>query len=150
MANNLRTVWLIVTLILVLGACSDQTVSLSEQQAVDKAWQALEPNTSSHDRTHWELGEVRQVLGQEVTAQFGGDPAPGCLGPKPPANGEIQSSRSYWYVQLKPRPATPLPEAEISPTAPPAIPEPFTRQALFLVDPTDGSIVARKLFCVIY
>jgi len=149
-AHARRTGWLIVTLALILTACADQTASLSRQQAADKAWQALEPNTSSHDRSNWELGEVRQVPGREVTEQFAGEPAPGCLGPKPPANGEIGLSDTYWYVQMKPRPATPLPAAEISPTAPPAIPEPFTRQALFLVDSADGSIVARKLLCVIY
>jgi hypothetical protein len=86
-----------------------------------------------------------------VSEGFEGRTGYGCPGPTPPANDEIQPTRAYWYVQMVPRPATPPPkETPISPTAPPNVPEPFIRQALFLIDSSDGQIVARKLFCVIY
>lgn len=126
--------------------------SQSEQQIVDIAWDALAPNTSSHSLSNWEVVEVRRVTGQEVAAQFEGKPAPGCWqGPTPPANRKINLSGTYWFVEMKPQPATPLPrEGTISPTAPPAIPEPFLRQALFLINVDGHQITARRLFCVIY
>ena len=64
-------------------------------------------------------------------------------------NGEIKPEGDYWFVGMSPKSATPLPRPTLSPTAPPFIPEPFLRQALFLID-MDGNVVARKLFCVIY
>jgi hypothetical protein len=126
--------------------------SIGEQQALDAAWNALEPNTSSHDRANWEVVEVRQVTGQEVVQEFAGEPAPGCWkGPTPPANETIDPSGTYWYVEMKPRPATPIPQKRtVSPTEPPFIPEPFTRGAQFLIDVANGQVVARKLHCVIY
>ena len=151
MANVLRMGLMILVLVLALAACLGQTAPLSEQQVLDTAWEALEPNTSSHNRANWEVAEVRRVVGREVVEQFEGKPASGCPGPKPPANGTISPSGAYWYVHIKRRPATPLPrEGTISPTAPSAVPEPFMYQALFLVDPADGQVVARKLYCVIY
>ena len=151
MADVLRMGLVIVVLALALAACSGPTGLLSEQQVLDATWEALEPNTSSHNLANWEFAEVRQVVGREVVEQFEGEPAPGCPGPTPPANGAISPSGGYWYVHLKRRPATPWPrEGTISPTAPPAVPEPFMYQAMFLIDPADGQVVARKLYCVIY
>jgi len=151
MANLLRMGLVIVVLALALATCLGQTGPLSEQQVLDAAWEALEPNTSSHNQANWEVAEVRQVIGREVAEQFEGRPAPGCPGPTPPANGTISHSGTYWYVQVKRRPATPLPQTgTISPTAPPAVPEPFMYQAMFLMDPADGQVVARRLYCVIY
>lgn len=140
--------WLFLALGLV--ACGGQT-SLAEPAVADLAWQALEPNTHSHDRANWEFSDVRQVRGGEVATQFEGNPAPGCMGPEPPPNNEIGASRTYWYVLVKSRPVTPPPEQPtLSPTDPPHIPEPFLYQALFLLDITSGQVVARKLHCVIY
>ncbi len=163
MANVLRMGLVIVVLALALAACSGQTEPLSEQvtvpslvkdgeqQVLDTAWEALEPNTSSHNRANWEVAEVRHMVGREVVEQFEGKPPSGCPGPTPPANGTISPSGAYWYVHLKRRPATPWPrEGTISPTAPPAVPEPFMYQAMFLIDPAGGQVVARKLYCVIY
>jgi hypothetical protein len=173
MANVLRMGLVIVVLALELAACSGPTEPLSKQvldadsealepntsshdranweQVLDAAWEALEPNTSSHDRANWEVAEVRHVVGREVAEQFEGRPAPGCPGPTPPANGAISPSGAYWYVHLKRRPATPVPQTgTIPPTAPPVVPEPFMYQAMFLIDPADGQVVARKLYCVIY
>jgi hypothetical protein len=141
----------IVLLLAGLAACGG-SFSLSEAEAVDAAWQALEPNTSSHDRANWEVGDVRQVRGEDVAIDFEGGPAPGCWqGPTPPANESIRDAQNYWYVQMQPRPATPVPQqGEISPTAPPNVPEAFMYRALFLFDAGDGHLVARKLYCVIY
>jgi hypothetical protein len=93
---------------------------------------------------------VEHVQGRDVADQFAGEPAPGCWkGPAPVPNGEIQPAASYWNVEMSPLPATPLAGPTLSPTAPPTIPEPFLRRALFLLD-ADGSVVARKLYCVVY
>ena len=148
--------------VLVLAACSGRADSLNEEQVLHAgslgeeqvlhaAWESLKPNTSSHDRANWEVVELRQVAGREVAEQFDDEPAPSCPGPAPPANGTSRGSGAYWYVELKPRLATPVPqEGTISPTAPPVIPEPFARRALFLIDTADGRVVARKIFCVVY
>lgn len=164
--------WLAVSLFLVLSACAGATgtpgpvaspgepqvlgidsgqARLDEGHLFDIAWQALEPNTSSHDRANWEGGEVRQVAGRDVADETdGARPGYGCPGPAPPANARIEPSGAYWYVQLKRRPATPPPDVPtLSPTAPPLVPEPFIYQAFFLIDP-GGQVVARKLYCVIY
>jgi hypothetical protein len=114
------------------------------------AWDALAPNTSSGDRANWEVAVVERVKGRDVADEFEGAPSPGCWkGPTPVPNGQVGTGTDYWYVEMQPRPATPLPRATISPTAPPFIPEPFLRRALFLID-LQGNVVARKLFCVIY
>ncbi len=144
----------LVCLTLVLTACSAKVAPLSEQQVVDIVWQALEPNTSSHNQGAWEIVGVQAVIGREVQALFEGEPVPGgCApGPTPPDNATIALDGSYWYVQMRPRSATPRPQPteQFSPTAPPSVPEPFVYQAHFLVDASTGQVVARKLHCVIY
>jgi hypothetical protein len=136
---------------LALVACGGPAESVDKETVLDRVWEALEPNTSSSDRANWEAVDVRQVQGREVAAQFEGKVAAGCWkGPTPQPNATISASGDYWFVEMVPRPATALPGGEASPTAPPRIPEPFLRQAFFLVDPADGRIVARRLFCVIY
>jgi hypothetical protein len=142
----LTALWLVP--LLLLAACANGG-SLDEKQAADLAWEALAPNTSSKDRDQWQTIEVRRVQGREVASEFEGRAAPGCLGPKVPDNDTIRAGSTYWYVQFKPLPATPLPRPTISPTAPPFIPEPFVRGAHFLLD-SEGRIVARSLRCVIY
>jgi hypothetical protein len=129
-----------------------QGAEIGEQQAIDAAWKAFEPNTSSHRRSNWSVIEARQVRGRDVADQFAGEPAPGCwVGPTPQPNGDIDSSETYWYVQWRARPVTPpRPTGTVPPTAPPAIPEAFVREARFLLDSRDGQVVARKIFCVIY
>ena len=127
--------------------------AVDESELIDIVWEALEPNTSSHDLANWDAVDIREVKGNEVVEQFEDDPAPGCwLGPLPPENGTIDPSQTYWYIQMKPQSATPIPpkEGENSPTAPPNVPEPNTRGATFLLDIDSLEIVARKLICVIY
>ncbi len=138
-------------LILVLAACSVPAPTLTEAQAAALAWQALEPNTSSHSLSNWEVLELRRVTGQEISATFAGKPDAGCaLGPAAPDNGAIASQTTFWYIHLAPRPATPQAATPLSATAPPSVPEPFMYQAHFLIHLTTGEIVARKLYCVIY
>jgi hypothetical protein len=139
---------------LVVAACVAQADSIGEQEARDMAWQALEPNTSSHKETAWEALDARLVSGRDIQDQFEGEPVPGdCApGPTPPENATVTDDVTYWYVQLKPRPATAIPEPteQFSPTAPPHIPEPFIVEAKFLIDAATGKVVARKISCVIY
>lgn len=129
-------------------------VPLGEQQVIDIVWQAFDPNTSSHDRTAWDIIEVRSVTGQEVQDLFKGDTilCGYVPGPTPPANASLVPDGSYWYVVIRRHPVTPQPwPTELySPTAPPRIPEPFTYEANFLVDAITGQVVARRIFCVIY
>ena len=141
-------------LTLALAACSTTTGSLSKQQLVDIAWQALEPNTTSHDQAAWQVVSVRPVTGREIRDQFAGKSvSSGCVpGPKPPENATLALDSTYWYVQFRPRAATPKPQPteRYSPTAPPHVPEPFVVEARFLVDAKTGQVAARKLLCVIY
>ena len=157
---------LIIMMILMLISCSifpsadgesqeaDQgdTSELSQLQVLDIVWQALEPNTASHDRSNWQVIEAETVSGGSLAGRFEGEPAPGCWsGPEPPENEDVISSKNYWYILMAPSPATPEPfDGTPSPTAPPQIPEPFLREAHFLVDPKSGEVIARKLLCVIY
>ena len=142
---------LLICLTLMFIACSGKASPLSEAQILTQVWQALEPNTSSHNQANCEVVESRSVSGREVSERFEGGPDPGCVpGPTPPPNQRISLNATYWYVQMRPRPATPLPGPRLSSTAPPNIPEATVRQAGFLVDPITGEIVARMLGCVIY
>ena len=152
-------VW-VICLNLIGTACSvplaspAQTNSLSRQQVVDIVWQALEPNTSSHQRAAWEDRLVQSVTGRDIQDKFQGGSVPGgCApGPKPPDNAPFALDATYWYVRMQPRAATsqPSPTNSNSPTAPPNVPEPFVYQADFLIDASSGRIAARKLYCVIY
>jgi len=127
-------------------------INLGETAATDRAWAALANNTSSQDRANWEVVEARVVQGAEIAELFEGDARLGCwFGPEPPANRVVEPAGSYWYVQMRPAPATPLPPwGTTSPTAPPRVPEPFLKDAQFLIDPAGGMIVARRLVCVVY
>lgn len=144
-------VLVVALLAFILPACSAGNGALDEQGARDLAWRALEPNTSSHNRSAWQVVSLRTVGGADVREMFAGTPVPGgCApGPTPPENSPIVAARRYYLVEMRPRPATALPE-QLSPTAPPNVPEPFVYQADFLIDVASGQIVARKLRCVIY
>src|SRR3989304_9917555 len=96
MASALRSGHLVVVLALGLVAGTGEKVALSETQARDRAWQALEPNTSSHDQANWQFIEVRQVVGHEIADHFEGEPAPGCWqGPTVAPNGKVDPSGSF-------------------------------------------------------
>ena len=152
MTNRRWLLWVLglAAALLAVGCARPSEPAIDRETAQEIAWHALAPNTSSGDRANWQLIAIKQVQGREVTDEFEGEPSPGCWqGPTPMPNGEIDAGAGYWYVEMRPEPATPLPTVTLSPTAPPLIPEPFVRQALFLID-SEGNIVARKLFCVIY
>jgi len=125
---------------------------LGEARVIDIVWDALDSNTSSRNRSNWQVMETQLVKGEDVIGYFEGEPATGCWsGSPPPENKEIDPANEYWYVLMIPYPATPEPFfGTSSPTAPPLIPEPFLKQAHFLTDPGTGEIIARKLICVIY
>ena len=149
--NNRIAFVSLVCLCFISTACAPPTDSISEDKVGEIVWQALEPNTSSHNRAAWEMSEARLVTGEAIRDQFEGEPGCG-PGPEPPENSTIAKDSSYWFVQFKPLPATamPYPTEQYSPTAPPLKPEPFVYQADFLVDAATGEIVARKIYCVIY
>jgi len=146
------------TVAAMVAACSAPATSPAaspgpdRESVLDAAWRSLELNTSSGDRANWEVVEVRQVTGDGFVEKFAGEPAPGCWkGPTPVPNEMIDPTQTYWTIQFRPCLAAPVPqERTISPTEPPAVPEPFMAQALFLVDADTGRVVARKLSCVIY
>ena len=155
--------FLISIMLIVLASCQPapsstpappSSIPLSEQQVIDIVWQALDPNTSSHNQAAWEIVGVQTVTGREIQDLFEGEPVPGdcARGPTPPDNARIALDGSYWYAQMRPHYATPRPQPteQFSPTAPPNVPEPFLYQVHFLVDAGTGQIVARKLQCVIY
>jgi hypothetical protein len=139
------------TLTLTLS-CSTENIPLSEKQVVDIVWLALEPNTSSHDKTAWEIVTVQEVTGQEIQDVFDDANTYCGFGPKPTNNVQISLNNSYWYIQMRPRSATPqpIPTELYSPTAPPIIPEPFIYEVHFLVDARTEQIVARNFYCIIY
>lgn len=161
---------LLVTIILLLSACATATPvadpgislplrvgtanaasTLSQEQVRELAWQALDPNTSSHDPANWDVIDLRQVEGREIAKEFEGQPATGCPGPTPLPNAPVDAIESYWLVQFQKRPVSPPTDATpLSVTAPPNVPEPFMYQAFFLIDPGSGQVVARRLICVIY
>lgn len=166
MNNRLQIYVLMVSMVLSISSCSKYTPALnqsqevdpeekpviSQSQVIDIVWDAVEPNTSSHNRSNWQVVEVQLVIGESVAERFEGEPAPGCwAGPKPAKNKSINSKDNYWFVLMTPKSATPMAfYGTPSPTAPPLIPEPFLMEAYFLVDPKTSDIVARRLICVIY
>ena len=167
MKYRLQTNMLIVMMSFMMASCSstisptqnqsqeidaEEEPSISQSQVIDIVWDALEPNTSSHNQSNWQVLEVEIVTGEDVIDRFEGESISGCwFGPKPPENKEIYLSNNYWYVLMIPYPATPEPfYGTPSPTAPPLIPEPFLRYAHFLVEPTEREIVARSLICIVY
>lgn len=166
MNNRLQIYVLMVSMVLSISSCSKYTPArsqsqevdpeekpaISQSQVIDIVWDALEPNTSSHNRSNWQVVEVQLVIGESVAGRFEGEPAPGCwAGPEPVENKSINSKENYWFVLMTPKPATPMPfYGTPSPTAPPLIPEPFLMEAYFLVDPETSDIIARRLICVIY
>ena len=150
MARTIYLGYLVIVLTLGLVGCANKKVIPIEQQVRDLAWQALEPNTASHNRAAWGFIEIKQVVGRDISGQFRDEYFYGYLqGPTIVPNSKIDPSGVYWYVHLEPRPATPLPQQRnMSITEVPLIPEPFIYKAFFLIDVTDGKVVARNLYCL--
>ena len=141
-----------ISLVLITTACENQDVQTKKGQAIDTAWKTLKPYTSSGNFSNWEVNKSKLVSGGETGSLFEGDPAPGCWkGPASTNDKPVSASESYWLIQMNPKPATPKAQDRTpSPTEPPFIPEPFVREASFLIDTTTGEVLRRKLYCVIY
>lgn len=148
-----------IALMLALAGCGSRTgptatpepgpPRLSPSEAVDLAWQALEPNSASHNRANWVVLEVRQVSGRSVAEEFEAWTFLGaCGGPPPAPNGRIEPSKTYWHVAMAPLPATPS-GPPLDPKGPPPVPEPSIYRAVFLIDEY-GQVIARVLACVAY
>ena len=125
--------------------------TLSRQQAIDFAWQALAPYTSSHERTNWKVIEATLIAGENLPEVFKNPRDLYCFSGTPPADESIQANADYWYIIFEPVPATESPQVtRRSPTEPPHVPEPFTRQAFLLIDNATGKVAAFRLHCVVY
>jgi len=137
--------------LLILSSCINQSPRMGQDQAVDIAWDALQPNTTSGKPDNWEVKEARRVTGREVVGEFTDARFINCPGPLPPENKAIKASSEYWYIKVSPSPATAEPQGEeIYTTNPPLIPEPFISEVLMLIDVFSGQVVARKFTCLAY
>lgn len=131
---------------MLLAACGPSQRRLRMDQVLDIAWGALQPNTSSQNRTNWEVVEAAKVLGRDVVNLFSPNGLDRCPIPQPPENQAIRASSEYWYVRTKPIAAFPAGSGSSNPGEVSA-PEPFIKTALFLIDPFTGQITARKFIC---
>lgn len=146
-----KTASLIIIFMFLNSACMEARKEMGQQQALTLVWEDLEPHTNTKNREKWEIREVSKVYGRDVVPIFVDARFNQCPGPLPPENQAIKPSTQYWFIHTMPHPATPLPlEGTNSPTAPPLIPEPFLREAYYLVDPISYEIIARKFVCVVY
>jgi hypothetical protein len=121
---------------------------LSQQAAVDAAWNALAPATSSGSRQAWRVTRSERITGKKVDDIYR-NPEKYCAYGLPDSK-EIEDDKEYWLVVFEPKPATPVPAPEKSSTAPPNMPEPMLREAGILLDAHSGELVSYKLMCVIY
>lgn len=131
-----------------LTACIDQPPRLSQQQALDIAWQALQPNTTSTNRGDWDIIEVKRVTGGEVVQEFALSRSNNCPGPIPPDNQAIKITSEYWYVKTFPHALVAAARKGTTATndqAPRSTPA--VHEATFLIDIFNGQVVARKLTC---
>lgn len=131
-----------------LAGCLPETQRLRQDQIIDITWEDLQPITSSQERENWEVKHAERVYGRTVVSQFSGLSISNCPGPSMPENGAIRSGSEYWFVRVAPaRPGT---QATASPQPATVIaitPEPLFSEALFLIDPISGDIIARKYTC---
>ncbi len=149
----MKPIYIVLSLIVafVLTGCTEITSAVSQQLAIDAAWQDLDPLTTSHNRTNFETAESRRVNGSEVAERFKDSKTNAyCWGQKIPANAPVSPSTAYWYVVLRRRPMTEPPITRISPTQPPAIPDARIYEAYFLVDAMTGQVVARNIPCIVF
>jgi len=142
------TIFILLITTILQAACIDQPQRLGQQKALEIAWQALNPNTVSHDAESWEINEARKVQGGEVVSEFAMPGRDNCPGPKSPDNQPIKVSSEYWFIKVQPHPQVFRPQKDTAaPNSAPIIPEPHIQTALFLIDMYSGEVVARKLTC---
>jgi hypothetical protein len=131
-----------------VAACTHQNEHLGQQQALEIAWKALDPNTLSHDIESWEINEARKVAGGEIVSEFSIPTKENCPGPRAPDNQPIKVSTEYWYIKVLPHPQVWRPQKDTAaPSSMPIVPEPNIKSAIFLIDIYNGEVVARKLSC---
>ena len=154
MPGRFRVVLILALGAALCGACNALPAAGGEQKAIDVAWQDFEPLTSSRNRANWDIKQVSRVTGNQVSQLYGGVNPFYCVAArrtgKFPDNQTLDANKTYWQVHFYPKDATPLPRTRLSPTEPPAIPEPNLRDARYLIDPNDFHIVARAYGCVVY
>jgi hypothetical protein len=150
MRRTLTYLRLLSLAVLVLVACGNPPKVINEQTAVDAAWQALDPYTSSHNRAYWQATTVRLEQGANVAKEFEHNPiGSGCWGPTPTPNISISSNTTYWYVVMQKKPMTAVPKTRVSPTEPPLVPDWNIYEAHFLVDANNSQVLARSLRCIV-
>jgi hypothetical protein len=138
----------IIVFAVLLISCSPQSQRLRQDQIIDITWDSLQPITSSQDRENWQVQDAKRVYGRTVVDQFSGLVISNCPGPSMPENRAIRSGSEYWYIKVAPRNQTNEPTASPQPATVIAVtPEPLFHEAVFLIDPMSGEIVARKYTC---
>jgi hypothetical protein len=149
MKNTLLQTLIIVALLL-SAACSGQQTRLRQDQVVQIAWNNLAPSTSSQNRDNWVVVESRRVAGREVVEQFANAQLSLCPGPPPPENHAIRAVSEYWFIRTRPahlaNPDSQSGVVKDNIEAP--VPEPLIKEALFLIEPFTGNVIARKIYCV--
>jgi hypothetical protein len=147
-ASKFSILSMVAILLIALVGCESPTAT--PQSAIDAAWTALDPVTTSHNRANFEPVEVLQVTGKEVEKTFANQKTnASCWGTRVPANSSIGADTQYWFVHLAHRAMTPMPATRVSPTQPPAIPDWNIPEAFFLIDAHSGQVVARIIPCVV-
>jgi len=140
--------FLLLLFVTIQVACTNQYQHLGQQQALEIAWKALDPNTISHDTGIWEINEVKKVEGGEVVSEFSMPTRENCPGPKPPDNQPIKVSSEYWYIKVLPHPDELRSQKDTAaPNTMAIAPEPNIKTAVFLIDMYSGEVIARKLTC---
>jgi hypothetical protein len=135
--------------ITLLTACFEQPPRLNQEQALDIAWQALQPNTTDQNRGDWDIIEVKRVAGGEVVQEFALSRSNNCPGPVPPDNQAIKNTSEYWYIKTLPHALVAAArKGTITATSDQKLqPTPAVYEAVFLIDVYGGQVVARKLTC---
>jgi hypothetical protein len=129
-------------------ACLKPPARLSQDQVLNIVWTALGPHTSTQDREYWLALEANRVPGRDIIDEFLVVNIGQCPGPDLPENQAIKPSSEYWYVKVAPsQQIVTLTQSASTSTSESFAPEPLIYQAVFLIDPSTGQIVARKLIC---
>jgi hypothetical protein len=137
-----------IILVTLLAGCGQKNQRLRQDQIIDITWEHLQPITSSQERENWRVVDAARVYGRSVVDQFSGLLISTCPGPSMPENGAIRSGSEYWFVKVAPRNEKEPPTQPVQAAMTEAItPEPLFREALFLIDPISGEVVARRLTC---
>ncbi len=144
--KTLVTLWAILPIFSMLAACAQPAELLKQQEALEIAWDTLDPNTESHNRDDWEIHQALKVYGKDIVNEFSNGRSRGCPGPELPENLPIKISTEYWYILVVPHPEALRRTSEAAELVP-VIPEPRIAEAAFLIDQYDGKVVARRIVC---